>query len=77
MGARQTIARVHKFPYVPLIQAIGVENVVSTRLSAINSILHAIRRGTGHGRDQPVPDPHPYVLHVARLGPDRGSYNFV
>lgn len=45
MGARQTIARVNKFPYVPLIQAIGVENVVSTRLSAINSILHAIRRG--------------------------------
>jgi len=45
MGVRQTIARVNKFPYVPLIQAIGVENVVSTRLSAINSILHSIRRG--------------------------------
>lgn len=45
MGVGQTIARVNKFPYVPLIQAIGVENVVSTRLSAINSILHSIRRG--------------------------------
>ncbi|EPR30953.1 TrkA-N domain protein [Alkalidesulfovibrio alkalitolerans DSM 16529] len=45
MGARRAIARVNKFAYVPLIQAIGLDNVVSTRLSAINSILHAIRRG--------------------------------
>ncbi|WP_029895210.1 Trk system potassium transporter TrkA [Desulfohalovibrio reitneri] len=45
LGTRKTIARVNKFPYMPLVQAIGVEHIVSTRLSAINSILHSIRRG--------------------------------
>ncbi|MFW5487439.1 MAG: Trk system potassium transporter TrkA [Desulfovibrio sp.] len=45
LGAGETIARVNKFPYIPVIQAIGIEHTVSTRLSAINSILHSIRRG--------------------------------
>ncbi len=45
LGAGETIARVNKFPYIPVVQAIGIEHTVSTRLSAVNSILHSIRRG--------------------------------
>jgi len=45
LGARQTITRVNKFAYMPLVKAIGVDHIVSPRLSAINSILHHIRRG--------------------------------
>jgi trk system potassium uptake protein TrkA len=45
LGTSETIARVNKFPYIPVVQAIGIEHTVSTRLSAVNSILHSIRRG--------------------------------
>ena len=45
MGARKTVARINKFAYMPLVQAIGLDHFVSPRLSAINSILHHIRRG--------------------------------
>jgi trk system potassium uptake protein TrkA len=45
MGARQTIAKLDKFSYFPLMKAIGIEQVVSPRLSAINSILQHIRKG--------------------------------
>ena len=44
-GARKTITRVSSFRYFPLMSPIGIEQVVSPRLSAINSILHHIRRG--------------------------------
>lgn len=45
MGAKNCITRISKFSYFPLMTAIGIEQVVSPRLSAINSILQHIRRG--------------------------------
>ena len=45
MGAKKSIAKISKFSYFPLMKAIGIEQVVSTRLSAINTILRHIRRG--------------------------------
>jgi len=45
MGALKAITRISKFSYFPLTNAIGIEQVVSPRLSAINSILQHIRKG--------------------------------
>ncbi len=45
LEARKTITRVNSFRYLPLMSTIGIEQVVSPRLSAINSILRHIRRG--------------------------------
>jgi len=45
LGVHQTITRINSFRYFPLMSPIGIEQVVSPRLSAINSILHHIRRG--------------------------------
>jgi len=45
MGAKKTITKISRFSYFPLMSAIGIEQVVSPRLSAINTILQHIRRG--------------------------------
>jgi trk system potassium uptake protein TrkA len=45
MGAANTITKISKFSYFPLMSAIGIEQIVSSRLSAINSILQHVRRG--------------------------------
>ena len=45
MGVRKTISRVSKFSYIPLVSALGIDTVVSQRLSAIRAILQYIRRG--------------------------------
>jgi trk system potassium uptake protein TrkA len=45
LGARKTITRINKFSYFSLMSTIGIEQVVSPRLSAINTILQHIRRG--------------------------------
>jgi trk system potassium uptake protein len=45
LGAKKSITKISKFSYFPLMKAIGIEQVVSTRLSAINTILQHIRRG--------------------------------
>lgn len=45
MGAKKSITRVSKFSYFNLMSTIGIELVVSSRLSAINSILQHIRKG--------------------------------
>lgn len=45
MGAGKAITKISKFSYFPLVSAIGIEQVVSTRLSAINSILQHVRKG--------------------------------
>lgn len=45
MGARKSITQISKFSYFPLMSTIGIEQVVSPRLSAINTILQHIRRG--------------------------------
>lgn len=45
LGAAKTVTLINKFSYLPLMTTIGIEQVVSPRLSAINSILQHIRRG--------------------------------
>ena len=45
LGAKSTVTRVNNFGYMPLIEPIGIDYVVCPRLSAINSLLHYIRRG--------------------------------
>ena len=45
MGVGKTITKISKFSYFDLMSTIGIEQVVSPRLSAINSILQHIRRG--------------------------------
>lgn len=45
LGAQKTITLINKFSYFPLMTAVGIEQVVSPRLSAVNSILQHIRRG--------------------------------
>lgn len=44
-GAKKTITRISKFSYLPLMSAIGLDQIVSTRLSSINTILHHVRKG--------------------------------
>jgi trk system potassium uptake protein TrkA len=45
MGASKTITKLSKFGYFSLMSTIGLEQIVSPRLSAINTILQHIRRG--------------------------------
>jgi trk system potassium uptake protein len=45
LGARKSIARVNKVPYIPLVRAIGIDHIVSPRLSAINTLFPYLRRG--------------------------------
>ena len=45
MGAKKSITKISRFSYFPLMKAIGLEQVVSTRLSAINTLLQHIRKG--------------------------------
>ena len=45
LGAERTITRISKFSYIPLVSAIGIDTVVSPRLSAVKAILQHIRRG--------------------------------
>ena len=45
LGAKSTVTRVNNFGYMPLIEPIGIDYVVCPRQSAINTLLHYIRRG--------------------------------
>ncbi len=45
MGVTDTITRIGKSDYYPLLSTIGIEKIVSTRLSAVSSILQDIRQG--------------------------------
>jgi trk system potassium uptake protein TrkA len=45
LGAKKTITRISKLSYIPLVSAIGIDTVVSPRLSAIRAILQYIRSG--------------------------------
>ncbi len=45
MGAQKTVTRISKFSYFPLVSAIGLDHIVSSRLAATNSILQYVRRG--------------------------------
>ncbi|MBT7050533.1 MAG: Trk system potassium transporter TrkA, partial [Desulfobacula sp.] len=45
VGAQTAITRIEKSNYFPLLSTIGIEKVVSPRLSAISSILQEVRKG--------------------------------
>lgn len=45
LGAQKTITRIDKLSYMPLVSAIGIDTIISSRLSAIRAILQYIRRG--------------------------------
>lgn len=45
LGAKKTVTRIGKLSYIPLVSAIGIDTVVSPRLSAIKTILQYIRKG--------------------------------
>ncbi len=45
LGVENTITRIGKASYYPLLNSIGIEKVISPRLSAVSSILQAIRKG--------------------------------
>lgn len=45
LGVGKTITRINKFAYVPLARTIGLENVISPRISAVSTILRHVRRG--------------------------------
>ncbi len=45
LGAKRNITRINKLSYIPLVSAIGIDTVVSSRLSAIRAILQYVRRG--------------------------------
>ncbi len=45
LGAKTTVARINKFAYMPIIQHIGIDHSVSTRLAAVNGFLNYLRRG--------------------------------
>jgi trk system potassium uptake protein TrkA len=45
MGAKKTVARINKFAYMSIVQIIGIDHIVSPRLSAINCIFPYMRRG--------------------------------
>ena len=45
LGVKKTITRINKLSYIPIVSAIGIDTVVSARLSAIRAILQYIRKG--------------------------------
>lgn len=45
LGVQNTITRIEKSSYFPLLATIGIEKVVSPRLSAVSSILQDVRKG--------------------------------
>ncbi len=45
MGVKKIITRISKLSYIPLVSAIGIDTVVSPRLSAVRAILQYIRKG--------------------------------
>jgi len=45
LGAKKTVTRISRLSYLPLLSAIGIDTVVSARLSAAKAILQHIRPG--------------------------------
>lgn len=45
LGARKAVTRINKFAYFALVRAVGIEQTVSPRLAAVNSILQYMRKG--------------------------------
>jgi len=45
LGAAKAVTRINKFAYFNLVRAVGIEQIVSPRLAAVNSILQYMRKG--------------------------------
>jgi trk system potassium uptake protein TrkA len=45
LGVPSVITRVNRYNYVPLVSAIGLESLVSARVSAVSAVLKHIRKG--------------------------------
>ncbi|MDR1308302.1 MAG: Trk system potassium transporter TrkA [Deltaproteobacteria bacterium] len=45
LGAANTITRVNRYSYAPLVSAIGLESLVSARVAAVSAILKFIHKG--------------------------------
>ncbi|MDR3135366.1 MAG: NAD-binding protein, partial [Deltaproteobacteria bacterium] len=45
LGAANTITRVNRYSYAPLVSAIGLESLVSARVAAVSAILKIIHKG--------------------------------
>ena len=45
LGARDSVARVNKSAYLPIVKHIGIDHSVSTRLAAVNGFLNYLRKG--------------------------------
>jgi trk system potassium uptake protein TrkA len=45
LGAGKAVTRINKFAYFNLVRAVGIEQIVSPRLAAVNSILQYMRKG--------------------------------
>lgn len=45
-GVDMTITRINKPQYTPLVRSIGLRHIVSPRLSAVNTILNQVRKGS-------------------------------
>ncbi len=45
LGARDSVARVNKSEYLPIVKHIGIDHSVSTRIAAVNGFLSFIRQG--------------------------------
>lgn len=45
LGVNKIITRINKLSYIPLVSAVGIDTVVSSRLSAVSAILQYVRRG--------------------------------
>lgn len=46
LGAKSSITRINKPEYAPLVRTIGLKHIVSPRLSAVNTILNRVRKGS-------------------------------
>ena len=46
LGVQETVVRIDKMAYVPLMESIGIRHCVSPRMAAVSSILQYIRAGT-------------------------------
>ncbi|MDR1545980.1 MAG: Trk system potassium transporter TrkA [Deltaproteobacteria bacterium] len=45
LGAANTITRVNRYSYAPLVSAIGLESLVSARVAAVSAILKHVKKG--------------------------------
>jgi trk system potassium uptake protein TrkA len=67
LGVKKTVTRINKLGYIPLVSSLGIDTLVSTRLSAIRAILQHIRRGKIISV-APLKGEHAEVIEAEALG---------